>query len=166
MRQGDRFVVGLVGYKWAGVPLASGVASGEWGITTTLEDCKHGSETQASLVLARLHSAACGCGRMPEKLYIGADNTPKETKNTTFVIFVLWLLCAIGGKTALQEVTLEFPMVGHTHAEIDRFFCRVMVALRGKTFCTFDEMRDRAAESLKGFQMEWGHHGALSQFTI
>ena len=40
MKQGDRFVVGLVGYKWAGV------ASGEWGITTTLEDCKHGSETQ------------------------------------------------------------------------------------------------------------------------
>ena len=82
------------------------------------------------------------------------------------MIFVLWLLCAVGGKTALQEVTLEFPMVGHTHAEIDRFLSRVMVALKGKTFCTFDEMRDRAAETLKGFQMEWGLHGALSQFTV
>ena len=159
MKQGDRFVVGLVGYKWAGV------ASGEWGITTTLEDCKHGSETQASLVLARLHAAACSCGHLPEKLFIGADNTPKETKNTTFVVFLLWLLCCIGRKTALQEVQLEFPMVGHTHAEIDRFFSRVMVSLRGKTFCTFDEMRDRATESLKGFQMEWGHHGALATYV-
>ena len=57
------------------------MASAEWGITTTLEDCKHGSETQASLVLARLHAAACGSCRLPEKLCIGADNTPKETKN-------------------------------------------------------------------------------------
>jgi len=63
-------------------------------------------------------------------------------KNTTFVVFLVWLLCCIGRKTSLQEVQLEFPMVGHTRAEIDGFFSRVMVSLRGKTFCTFDEIRE------------------------
>jgi len=90
------------------------------GIATMLEDCKQGSETQASLVLARLHAAACGSGRMPEKLYIGADNTPKETKNTTFVVFLVWLLCCMGRKTSLHEVQLESPILW--------WFSRVMVS--------------------------------------
>lgn len=128
----------------------------EWAVTTTLDDCKHGAETQFSIVLRQFHRVCVSerslaankiCpwanahvkqlahlrdqfvfyshqGRVPSKLTIGADNTRKETKNSTFLAGMLWLLCQ---DTRLEQLELEFPLVGHSHCDLDRFFSRVIV---------------------------------------
>ena len=52
---------------------------------------------QASCALMNLHHVAMRCGHLPEQFCIGADNTPKETKNATFMSFIIWLLCVLHG---------------------------------------------------------------------
>ena len=120
-----------------------------------LNDCKHGAETQFSIVSRQFHRVCVSerslankiCpwanahvkqlahlrdqfvlhshqDRVPSKLTIGADNTPKETKNSTFLAGMLWLLCQ---ETRLGQLELEFPFVGRSHCDLDRFFSRVIV---------------------------------------
>ena len=46
-----------------------------------MDERAHGSEMQSSVILQNLHEVAMHEGHLPEELNIGADNTPKETKN-------------------------------------------------------------------------------------
>ena len=148
LRSCSRLAVGIVGVHFSGLRRTP-----EWAVTSTLDDCKHGAETQFSIVLRQFHRVCVSegslankiCpwanayqlahlrdqfvlyshqGRVPSKLTIGTDNTPKETKNSTFLAGMLWLLCQA---THLEQLELEFPLVGHSHCDLDRFFSRVIV---------------------------------------
>ena len=70
-------------------------------------------------------------GHLPEEFNIGADNTPKETKNQYTFWFLIWLLCVLED-TPLKVITVMFLLVGHTHNKLDRMFSRISVALQGK----------------------------------
>jgi hypothetical protein len=87
-------------------------------IRTVFEDCLHGANMQCSTILKNLHTAALRENSLPEHFTIGADNTPKETKNGTMMAFIIWLLCALS-ETRLWKVSVVFLMVGHTHDSLD-----------------------------------------------
>ncbi len=57
-------------------------------VRTVFKDCKHGTEMQSSAILQNLHEVAMKEGHLAEEFNIGADNTPKETKNK----FTCWFL--------------------------------------------------------------------------
>ena len=49
-------------------------------IRTMYEDCEKGSEMQCSTVFDNFYQRVMSEGNVPEEFFIGADNTPKETK--------------------------------------------------------------------------------------
>ncbi len=53
--------------------------------------------------------------------------------------FIIWLLCVLEN-TLLWMVFLIFLLFGHTHDKLDRFFGRMMGALRGRTYLTEEQM--------------------------
>ena len=86
-----------------------------------------------------LHHVAMRCGHLPEQFCIGADNTPKETKNATFMSFIIWLLCVLH-ETDLWMIFACFLIVGHTHDKLDRFFAMLMKALAGRSYLTEEQL--------------------------
>lgn len=89
---------------------------------------------------------------------IGADNTPKETKNGTVLAFKIWLL-AILKETRLWSVRSCFLLVGHTHDALDRFFSRLCAALKGRDYFTMSDLAAIVNERLTAYQVEWQHLG-------
>ena len=87
MKQGSRLQVSMNGSQWHGTRNTS------HHITTMFEDCPHGAEMQLSTIIMNLHRTAVKEGSLPEEWVIGADNTPKETKNQYMIYFMAWLLC-------------------------------------------------------------------------
>ena len=81
---GARLQVSMVGSLWSGTTHTS------HHITTVFEDCLHGAEMQSSTVMLLLWQTAMKEGHLPEEWVIGADNTPKETKNKYFIWLVLY----------------------------------------------------------------------------
>ena len=79
----------------------------EFCLTTTLENASHGTDSQATMLTRQIHRTAAKEGRLPNCLYIGADNTPKETKNTTVICWAIFLLASLRD-TALSAI--EFPV--------------------------------------------------------
>eukprot|EP00438_Fugacium_kawagutii_P012703 Skav222707 [mRNA] locus=scaffold402:633342:633950:- [translate_table: standard] len=116
------------------------------------------------MILRQLHRTAQKEGRLPGVLHVGADNTPKESKNTTMVSFTIFLLCALKG-TNLRAVEYQYPLVGHTHGGLDRFFSRLIVSLRGRTYYTLSDLADVSSKGLKGFSINWNHHGSSYDWT-
>lgn len=108
---GTRVVCGLNGSVW------SGTAKLTHHLRSMFEDGPHGANMQCTSLLMNLHTAAHLEGRLPRVLHIGADNTPKETKNSTTMAFIMWLLCTLMN-TCLFECQVHFLMVGHTHNEV------------------------------------------------
>lgn len=80
----------------------------EFCLTTTFEDHPHGANMQSTILTRQLHRTACKEGKLPSTLFIGADNTPKETKNSTNVSWGIWLLASLRG-TALREIQWQYP---------------------------------------------------------
>ena len=117
------------------------------------------------MLTRQLHRTAMKEGRLPQCLYVGADNTPKETKNSTCVCWAIWLLATLHNGTELKAVEFQYPLVGHTHGSLDRFFSRLITSLRGRTYFTMDEMATISSQSLKAFAMNWSHHGSSYDFT-
>ncbi len=69
---------------------------------------------QSTTILLDLHDAIVAARCCPEQVIIGADNTVKETKNTTTFVFAVWFLAALEG-CPLWNIQFAFLMVGHTH---------------------------------------------------
>ncbi len=149
-KNGSRIVAGIIGSMWWGTEKLS------HHVRTFFEDTEHGSEMQCSHTLLNLHHAATLEGYLPEEFHIGADNTPKETKNQFMCYFVMWLLCDLEGR-ALWKVSLLFLMVGHTHDALDRFFSRFMTSLHGHDYYTVDEMLQQAQRNLRYVAFQTGH---------
>lgn len=116
------------------------------------------------MLMRQLHRTAQKEGRLPVCLYIGADNTPKETKNSTLVSWSIFLLSALQ-HTNLRCVEFQYPLVGHTHGSLDRFFSRLIVSLRGRTYLTLSDMATVSSQGLKSFAINWSHHGSSYDWT-
>ena len=156
LKQGARIIASIIGSQWSGPTRTQHLCR------TAYQDMPSGSETQCSAVLLNLHAVATREGHLPEQWCIGADNTPKETKNAIFMSFVIWLLCVLDG-TALWMIFLVFLIVGHTHDKLDRFFSRLSVALAGKDFLTEPQMWSIIKRTLQD-DVDTGHVTAFWNF--
>ena len=96
--------------------------------------------------------------RVPEELYLGADNTPKETKNKCGCWWCMWLLCVmLINNVPLHSICLMFLLVGHTHDDIDRFFSRLHVAIAGRNYYTVAGLMKLIVDGLPGFNIRHSH---------
>ena len=111
---------------------------------------------QFSTCLLNLYDVALREGHLPDEWVLGADNTPRETKNAIMIWCVTWLLCALR-ETNLWSILLTFLLVGHTHDDLDRFFGRLSVALKGHDYFTVPQMFAIVGKALKSFQIRVDH---------
>lgn len=114
MKLGDRMVMSFNGAMVHGVQGAP-----PYYITTLLDDAPHGASMQASCFLHLLHNCALRQKSLPDQVLFGADNTTKETKNSTMCAFLMWLLAILAG-TPLASIALIMLLVGHTHDKLAR----------------------------------------------
>ena len=138
-------------------------------MTTVFQDCSHGANMQSSCILKNLHKVAMAEGHVAEEIDVGADNTPKETKNQVTVWFAVWLLCSLSD-TELWALSFLFQLVGHTHNKLDRFFSRLSVILKGRDYFTVVGMLRIAAQHLRTCEFTpdhldqvWNWHGLKTQ---
>ena len=89
-RNGSRIQVSMNGSWWSGMARSADIH-----LRTVFENCKHGADMQISTVIQHLHEKVLAEGRAPEEFFVGADNTPKETKNNVFCWWLIWLLCVL-----------------------------------------------------------------------
>ena len=132
MKGGSRLVVSLIGVLAPALfkqPL----------VYTILEDQTHGGDMIASMMIDILQEAAAIRGELPSRLFIQADNTVKETKNTICLFAAAWLLAQLKG-TRLQSIEFGYLVVGHTHDLIDAMFAYISKALAGRDFYSLEEM--------------------------
>ena len=122
------------------------------------DDCEHGSEMQMSTFLLNFHEAVVLEQRIPEELYLGADNTPKETKNNIGCWWCMWLLCImLINNLPLHSIMMMYLLVGHTHDDIDRFFSRLRVAIAGRDYYTVSQLMKIITDGLPGFNLRHSH---------
>ena len=147
-----RLVTGIVGSMWHGTPTI------QHHVRTLFGDCGTGSQMQFSAILLNLLDVFATEGRLPEELYVGADNTYKETKNQFALWAFVWFLCLCTAlRLPLWKISLVFLMVGHTHDALDRFFSRLFMALRGRNWITPDDMLDLLREHVLYTKIRSGH---------
>ena len=130
-----RLLTGLVGSMW------HGTSTIQHHVRTLFDDCGKGSQMQFSTIMLNLFDVFRREEKMPAELYVGADNTYKETKNQYTLWAFVWFLCLcqVMG-LPLHKISLVFLTVGHTHDSLDRFFSRVYMSLRGRSWLTPDDM--------------------------
>lgn len=117
MKGGTRLVVSLVGVLCPGItqrPI----------FYTVFEDQVQGSNMICSLLIDCLLEAVGAIGCLPRALFLQADNTRKETKNTITLFCAVWLLCQLQ-HTRLESIEFAYLVVGHTHDLIDACFAYV-----------------------------------------
>lgn len=163
MKTGERLVVGLLGCVWTGVRAYDGQTLDRVNVTTVHEDHPHGANMQATAVINNLAFAARLSGALAERLTISADNTVKETKNNTFLNFIVWLLCCLRS-TPLWVVRTVYKIVGHTHDDLDRFYSRVGMSLRGHTYISKQEMQRIVSDTLTSYDISWVHSAQTFDF--
>ena len=134
MKTATRLRVGIVGCYIPGVYREPIVA-------TTFDDQVHGSNMISSLLIQNLMLVKHALGDLPEALYLHADTTYKETKNTITIVTMVWLLCQLEG-TRLKEMHLVFLMVGHTHDLVDAFFAQISQALTNQDCFSISELKE------------------------
>ena len=107
---GERLIVGINGSFFYGLEHF------QVHMRTMFDDCEHGSEMQMSTFLLNLHEAVLLEKRVPEELYLGADNTPKETKNKYGCWWCMWLLCLMLINNVPLHSICMFFFARRTHA--------------------------------------------------
>lgn len=136
---GTRLVVSLIGVS---VP---SILSHPF-VYTILEDQVQGSDMIASLMVDVLEESSKVRGCLPRRLFIKADNTAKETKNTILIFAAVWLLIQLKG-TRLEVIEFGYLIVGHTHDSLDAFFAYINKAVHGQDVLSlpdfFDALRRR-----------------------
>lgn len=112
MKLGQRIVVAVNGAMVHGVKGAP-----PYHLTTMLEDAPHGAAMQSSSFLHLFHACALRQQSLPAEVAFGADNTCKETKNSTTYTWAIWLLAVTSG-LPLRAASFIHLMVGHTHCPL------------------------------------------------
>ncbi len=156
---GKRVICGLNGSMWHGTPKL------HHHIRTIFEDTKHGADMQSSTLFCNFHYACTLEQSVPEVWMIGADNTPKETKNSTTANACIWMLCALR-TTRLWKVSMSFLMVGHTHDSLDRFFSRLCKSLKGRDYWTLDDMINAVKAGMPTQDIIWHHLSSVWDWTL
>lgn len=75
-------------------------------------------------------------GKLPEVLFVQADNCTRENKNRYFMAY-FELLVARG---VFREVQISFLPIGHTHSDIDQSFSSVAVRLKMQDAITMHDL--------------------------
>lgn len=104
MKGGSRIQVHLVGVVCPGIwkqPL----------VYTVLDNCDQGGNMIASIMIDMLLESVKVQGFLPRKLFIKADNTRKETKNTITIFAAVWLLIQLRGDR-LEMIEFGYLVVG------------------------------------------------------
>ena len=96
---------------------------------TVLEDTSHGSNMICGALIDTLLEASKTMGALPRRVFIQADNTPKETNNTVVIWCAAWVLAHLGSHSRLQMFEFGFLVIGHTHDLIDAYFALISRAL-------------------------------------
>ena len=130
--------------------------SAEINLRTVFDHCKHGSNMQISTVMQNFHEKVIAEGHLPQEFFVGADNTPKETKNNPFCWWLIWLLCVLQD-TCLWSCGMFFLIVGHTHDKIDRLFSRLRIAITGHDFDTVEKLLEILRKRMQGFRFDTSH---------
>ena len=125
MKSDGRVALSLIGV------LAPGVWTKPLVYSVFKDERKEGSNMICSLLIDLLLGFVATMGCLPKKVFIQADNTPKETKNTITIFVACWLLIQLKG-TKLRVVEFAYLLVGHTHDLIDQLFAFISKALRGR----------------------------------
>ncbi|OLQ15572.1 hypothetical protein AK812_SmicGene152 [Symbiodinium microadriaticum] len=156
MKGGSRLVVSLIGV------LAPAILKRPL-LYTIFEDQVHGADMIASLMLDVLQESTEVMGQLPRRLFIQADNTSKETKNTIALYAAAWLLVHLRG-TRLQCIEFGYLVVGHTHDLIDAMFAYVSKALAGQDFLSLHEMMNVLRNKMTTTPI-WKHLKDVYAFT-
>ena len=122
---------------------------------TVFEDQKHGGNMIGGLLVDVLIEAKSAIGMLPRRVFVQANNTGKETKNTIVVWAVVWVLVHLK-HTRLESVELGYLMVGHTHDLVDAVFAYVNRALHGIDLLSLPELFDHLQGAMKTPPM-WKH---------
>ena len=78
---------------------------------------------QMNTFLLNFHETVLLEKRVSEELYLGADNTPKETKNKYGCWWCMWLISVmLINNVPPHSIWIVSLFMGHTHDDIDRFF--------------------------------------------
>ena len=97
-----------------------------------LPDCKKDSNMNATCISDMLDKVICALSArgpdtcLPRHLVIGADNTPRESKNKFFATYCSFLVC----RGHFDSVQLEFMQPGHTKNELDQRFSSLSTILQ------------------------------------
>ena len=151
-QSGERLIVAMNGSFF------HGLGRMQVHIRTMFEDTQHGSEMQMSTFLLNFHEAVLLEKQVPEELFLGADNTPKETKNKFGCWWCMWFLCVMQeADSPLHSICMVFLLVGHTHDDIDRFFSRLRVAIAGRDYYTVAGLMKLIVDGLPGFNVRHSH---------
>ena len=154
-KTGSRLVVGLIGVLAPGVfqrPL----------FYTTFEDQRHGADMVVAVMIDVHWEAARIMGRLPKCLFIQADNTSKETKNTITIFAAAWLMTQLP-RTHLEQIEFAYLVVGHTHDLIDAIFAYVSKALHGEDVLSVPEMMEVLQRKMKK-PPHWKHLSDMYAF--
>jgi hypothetical protein len=133
MKSDGRLALSLIGV------LAPGVWTKPLVYSVFKDERKEGSNMICSLLIDLLLGFVATMGCLPKKVFIQADNTPKETKNTITIFVACWLLIQLKG-TKLRVVEFAYLLVGHTHDLIDQLFAFINKALRGRDVLSPSDM--------------------------
>ena len=147
-KSGPRITVSLIGAHCPGL-------SSKPHIYTIFEDYQHGSNMVCSLLITMLLEFTAKFGTVPRRFFIGADNTPKETKNTIVLFCAVWLLSHLY-MTELVVIEFGFLLVGHTHNIVDAIFAWLNKALHGVDVLSLVDMQNRAEAKMENPPV-WDH---------
>jgi hypothetical protein len=94
---------------------------------TALENVKQGSNISIETLQEILLDLKTRGRLLDRKLFFQLDNTSKQCKSK----YMLGWLAALVLFGVFDEIVLSFLPVGHTHEDIDQFFSRLAIYLRG-----------------------------------
>ncbi|XP_062608883.1 uncharacterized protein LOC134270664 [Saccostrea cucullata] len=102
-----------------------------------INEYSHDANLVMNIILKSVYASTDKHGRLPEILYIQADNCARENKNK-FVLAFCELLVKL---RVFHEVHLSFLYVGHTHEDIDASFSVIAEKLRKEDAETLPQLQ-------------------------
>ena len=116
------------------------------------ENVHAGPNSSIEALHRTLHKEKEARGSLPPIMYLQADNSWREVKNTYFICYLAWLVT----KKIFTTIYLCFHPKGHTHNECDQCGSRIVVALHGaKVLCKCMLERILRASYCPAPDVEW-----------
>ncbi len=94
---------------------------------TTYDNVKQGTNVTIERLVRTLCTLFKAGHKIPDTLYLQLDNTSKQNKSRYLFAYLGWMILS----GVFKRIVVSFLPVGHTHEDIDQFFSRLAVYLRG-----------------------------------